>query len=74
MVTTLRRVTLDHDPIPVTPADLEEVRENLSWFTRQGGNDRLVKDPGYEACSTSTFFCDDEGNLWVMTTNRVPRR
>ena len=69
--TTLRRVTLDHDPIPVTPADLEEVRENLSWFTRQGGKIDWSKIPDTKPV-TSTFFCDDEGNLWVMRLTGLP--
>ena len=69
--TTLRRVTLDHDPIPVTPADLEEVRENLSWFTRQGGKIDWSKIPDTKPV-TSSFFCDDEGNLWVMRLTGSP--
>ena len=68
---TLRRVTLDHDPIPVTPADLEEVRENLSWFTRQGGKIDWSKIPDTKPV-TSSFFCDDEGNLWVMRLTGSP--
>ena len=69
--TTLRRVTLDHDPIPVTPADLEEVRENLSWFTRQGGKIDWSKIPDTKPV-TSSFFCDDEGNLWIMRLTESP--
>lgn len=68
---TLRRVTLDHDPIPVTPADLEEVRENLSWFTRQGGKIDWSKIPDTKPV-TSSFFCDDEGNLWVRRLTGSP--
>lgn len=69
--TTLRRVTLDHDPIQVTPADLEEVRENLSWFTRQGGKIDWSKIPDTKPV-TSSFFCDDESNLWVMRLTGSP--
>ena len=69
--TTLRRVTLDHDPIPVTPAELEEVGENLSWFTRQGGKIDWSKIPDTKPV-TSSFFCDDEGNLWVMRLTGSP--
>ncbi|MDE2827096.1 MAG: 6-bladed beta-propeller, partial [Bacteroidota bacterium] len=69
--TTLRRVTLDHDPIPVTPADLEEVRENLQWFTRQGGKIDWSKIPDTKPV-TSSFFCDDEGNLWVRRLTESP--
>ena len=69
--TTLRRVTLDHDPIPVTPADLAEVRENLQWFTRQGGKIDWSKIPDTKPV-TSSFFCDDEGNLWVRRLTESP--
>ena len=69
--TTLRRVTLDHDPIPVTPAELEEVGENLSWFTRQGGKIDWSKIPDTKPV-TSSFFCDDEGNLWVRRLTDSP--
>ncbi len=68
---TLRRVSLDHDPIPVTPADLEEVGENLSWFTRQGGKIDWSKIPDTKPV-TSSFFCDDEGNLWVRRLTESP--
>ena len=70
---TLRRVTLDHEPIPVTLADLEEVREseNLSWFTRQGGKIDWSRIPDTKPV-TSSFFCDDEGNLWVRRLTESP--
>ena len=70
---TLRRITLDHDPIPVTLADLEEVREseNLSWFTRQGGKIDWSRIPDSKPV-TSSFFCDDEGNLWVRRLTESP--
>lgn len=68
---TLRRVTLDHDPIPVKPAELEEVRENLSWFTRQGGKIDWAKIPDTKPV-TSSFFCDDDGNLWVRRLTGSP--
>ncbi|MDE2828087.1 MAG: 6-bladed beta-propeller [Bacteroidota bacterium] len=68
---TLRRVTLDHDPIPLKPAELEEVRENLSWFTRLGGKIDWSKIPDTKPV-TSSFFCDDDGNLWVRRLTESP--
>ncbi len=61
----IRRVTKEHEPVPVTRADRESVRDRLEWFTEIGGTideARIPRNkPGIE-----TFFTDDEGNLWVM--------
>ena len=60
----LRRVTKDHEPIPVTNEDREQAIEDLEWFTSQGGTIDRSKFPKSKA-STASFFIDDEGNLWV---------
>ena len=60
----LRRVTKDHEPIPVTDEEREEAIENLDWFTSQGGRIDRSKFPKSKP-STASFFIDDEGNLWV---------
>ncbi len=65
---TLRRVTLDHDPLPVTESDREQAIESLSWLLEEGGKIDRSKIPKTKPV-VSNFFCDDEGNLWVM---RIP--
>ncbi len=65
----LRRVTKDHEPIPVADEELEEAIENLDWFTSQGGTIDRSKFPGSKP-STASFFVDDVGNLWVERTVR----
>ena len=60
----LRRITKDHEPIPVTGEDREEAIANLEWFTSQGGTIDPSKFPDSRP-STSSFFIDDERNLWV---------
>ena len=41
----LRRVTKEHEPIPVTAEERERAIEDLDWFTSQGGGDRPLEDP-----------------------------
>ena len=60
----LRRVTKDHEPIPVTDEEREQAIENLEWFTSQGGQIDRSKFPASKP-ATASFFIDDEGNLWV---------
>ena len=67
----IRRVTKKFDPIPVTSADMEEARENLTWFTNQGGKIDESKIPRTMPVVNS-FFSDDEGNLWVMRVETTP--
>ena len=60
----LRRVTKEHEPIPVTDEEQEQAIENLEWFTSQGGQIDRSKFPRSKP-STASFFIDDAGNLWV---------
>ena len=60
----LRRVTKDHEPIPVTDEEREQAIENLERFTRQGGQIDQSRFPKSKP-ATASFFIDDEGNLWV---------
>ena len=60
----LRRVTKDHEPIPVTDEEREQAIDNLEWFTSQGGQIDRSKFPKSKP-STASFFIDDAGNLWV---------
>ena len=61
---TLRSITRAFTPLPVTPEDREQARENMKWFTDQGGRIDLSKLPATKPAASSFFF-DDERNLWV---------
>ncbi|MGH7502651.1 MAG: 6-bladed beta-propeller [Longimicrobiales bacterium] len=63
---TLRTITREFTPFPVTDADLEEAREDLKWFIDQGGQVDWSKLPDSKPAA-ETFYVDDEGNLWVRT-------
>ena len=71
---TLRTFTRAFETLPVTAADREEARENLEWFTSQGGSIDLSKLPRTKP-PVGSFFRDDEGNTWVeVTTSREEER
>lgn len=61
----LRRVTKDHEPLPVTDAHRERTRKNLE---EMGGGkldwSDIPRAPGSRPTIVS-FFLDDEGNIWV---------
>ena len=63
----LRRVTKEHESLPVTAADRREYEEGAKWFTSQGGKIDWSRVPATKP-AVVTFFCDDEGNLWVQQT------
>ena len=67
----LRRITKEFEPIPVTSADMETVRERLTWFTNQGGKVDESRIPRTKPV-VSSFFSDDEGNLWVKRVGTTP--
>lgn len=67
---TLRTITREFTPLPVTSGDREQARENLTWFTDQGGQVDWSKLPSTKPPVTGAFLLDDEGNLWV---DRVPK-
>lgn len=64
---TLRTITKDFTPLPVTAADRERARDDLSWFIDQGGTIDLTQLPD-EKAAAEQLFADDEGNLWVALT------
>jgi hypothetical protein len=64
---TLRTITRAFDPIPVTGADRDRAREDLEWFVSQGGSIDLTQVPDHKA-PVSSFFLDDENNIWVEVT------
>lgn len=68
---TLRRVTREHEPLPVTEDDRNEARESFQRFISQGGRVDWSRIPNTKPV-TVAFFCDDEGNLWVMREAEAP--
>jgi len=62
---TLRTVTKEFHPLPVTPAEMEETRVDLEGFIQAGGNVDWSKIPSTKPATVDLFF-DDEGNLWVV--------
>lgn len=61
---TLRSITRDYAPVPVTEADMDAARERMSWFTRQGGEVDWGKVPDHKP-AVNTLHVDDDGNIWV---------
>ena len=68
---TLRRVSRDHDPIPVSEEEMDGVREEFQWFINRGGTVDWSRIPDTKPPVVS-FFCDDEGNLWVKRQAVMP--
>ena len=67
----IRRVNMEFEPLPVTSADVEAAREQLAWFTNQGGQVELSRIPRTKPV-ISSFFSDDVGNLWVKRVATTP--
>lgn len=67
---TVRTITRAFTPLPVTDEDRAQAREDLKWFTDQGGRADWSRIPDTKP-ATRDFFLDDEGNVWVepMTTD-----
>ena len=66
---TLRRVTKEHESIPVTASDLQQVEDDLEFFTRMGGEIDWSRIPQTKPVAVS-FFCDTEDNVWVKQAAR----
>lgn len=62
---TLRTITRAFDPLPVTGEDRDSAVADMEWFTRQGGQIDMSKLPDHKP-AVSSFFWDDEDNLWVI--------
>ncbi len=62
---TLRTITREFEPYPVTDEEIEAALEQLDWFTRRGGKVVRSKIPSKKP-PTEAFFFDDEGSLWVV--------
>jgi len=61
---TVRTITREFEPYPVTEGEVEAALERLDWFTRQGGKVVRSRIPSKKPPAES-FFLDDEGNVWV---------
>lgn len=61
---TLRTITREFTPLPVTAADREAAEEDMEWFVEQGGQVDWSKLPSIKPATESHFF-DDEGRIWV---------
>ena len=68
---TLRKVTKEHEPLPVTEEDRNEAREGFQRFIRLGGTIDWSRIPTTKPVTVS-FFADDEGHLWVKREAAVP--
>jgi hypothetical protein len=67
---TLRSITREYQPLPVTDEDRQQAREDLKWFLDQGGQADWSKLPATKPATVSFFF-DDVDDIWVerVTSN-----
>ncbi len=68
---TVRIITKEYRPAPVTGADVDEARKNIEWFTRQGGKANMSDLPSHKP-ALSSFLVDDRGYLWVKPITDKP--
>lgn len=61
---TLRTITREFTPLPVTVEDREAAQEDMEWFIEQGGQVDWSKLPTTKPATESLFF-DDEGRIFV---------
>lgn len=61
---TLRTITREFTPLPVTESDLEQAHKELEWFTRQGGVVDMSRIPRTKPIARDFFF-DQDGSIWV---------
>jgi len=66
---TLRKLTRDFEPIPVTGADVDSAIAGLEWFTKQGGKVDRSRFPSVKP-GVRRFLVADDGCLWVEPTTR----
>jgi hypothetical protein len=62
---TLRTISREFEPYPVTDEEIDAALERLDWFTQRGGKVVRSRIPSKKP-PTEAFFFDDEGNLWVV--------
>lgn len=62
---TLRVISRESEPLPVSGVDIDSAIASLEWFTRQGGKIDRSKFPSVKP-AISTFFLSDDGTIWVV--------
>lgn len=62
---TLRSISREYEPVPVTAADIDAAMEGFEWFISQGGKVDPSRIPSTKP-AIDEFTVDDEGNLWVL--------
>ena len=62
---TLRTITREFEPYPVTEEEIEAALEELDLFVKRGGKVVRSRIPSKKP-PTESFFLDDAGNLWVV--------
>lgn len=67
---TLRSISRAFEPLPVTAADRDLAREELEWFTRQGGSVDWSRIPDVKPLVRG-FFIDDEQHVWVQRADNT---
>ncbi|MDX1675503.1 MAG: hypothetical protein R3314_11970 [Longimicrobiales bacterium] len=69
---TLRTITREHSPLPVTEDDLARAREDLEWFVQEGGQVDWSRIPSHKPAIEYAFL-DDRHHLWVWPVMPVGR-
>ena len=67
---TLRAITRDFTPLPVTEADMERARDQLDSFVDNGGKVDWSKIPSRKPATEEMYF-DDEGQVWVRLVTAI---
>ncbi|GIW50954.1 MAG: hypothetical protein KatS3mg081_0309 [Gemmatimonadales bacterium] len=62
---TLRIVSREFEPLPVTDEDIDSAIARLEWFTKQGGRIDRSKFPRTKP-AWEDLYTDDRGYLWVV--------
>jgi len=62
---TLRTITREFEPYPVTDAELERAIADLDWFVQEGGKIVRGKIPSSKP-PADDFFFDDQGYVYVI--------
>lgn len=68
---TLRTITRDWDPLPVTEQDLDRAMQDMEWFTEMGGKLDRSQIPSTKPAFDS-FFVDPLDRVWVVRTTADP--
>jgi sugar lactone lactonase YvrE len=67
---TLRIISRDFEPPPVTAEDVDSAMVELEWIMEQGGRVDRSRIPDTKP-PVDEFFLDDEGNIWVLPITSI---